>query len=142
MPENMQNPRHLVRTIEANGKPSTRQPLRSNTLLLGISIEKEALRIKLEQRVEAMVAAGLVDEVRNAAARYGWSAPALQAPAYKAFRPYIEQECTLAEAQAKFVQNDWLLAKRQRTWFKRNKDIHWICKTEEAVDLVTTFLNK
>lgn len=141
-PQNNRNPRHLIRAIETGGVEGVRSDLNPNTLLLGLTIDREVLREKITKRVDMMVDMGLIDELTKAIAIYGWNAPALNAPGYKAFRMYIEGQSTLGEAKALFIQNDMQLAKRQRTWFKRNKDIHWICKKEEAVDLITTLLNK
>ncbi|MGF7228538.1 MAG: tRNA (adenosine(37)-N6)-dimethylallyltransferase MiaA [Candidatus Saccharibacteria bacterium] len=141
MPHNLQNPRHLTRALETNGVTSSNKALRPNTLIMGLSIDREALRDKLTRRVDAMVAAGFVKEVRNLFEKYDPETIALQAPGYKAFREYIEGHCSLDETKASFVRNDWQLAKRQRTWFKRNKSIHWI-QPEESVAIVTTFLNK
>jgi tRNA dimethylallyltransferase len=142
LPENARNPRHLIRALETGGASMERHDLRPNTLVLGLTIDREALREKITKRVDLMVGQGFIEEVRAAANKYGWEAPALQSTGYKAFRRYIEKDLSLDEAKALFVRNDLQLAKRQRTWFKRNADIHWICKKEEAVDLMTTFLNK
>lgn len=142
LPANRQNPRHLIRSIETNGEVASRGQLRLNTLVIGLEIDREQLRTKVTMRVDMMVDEGLVEEVRRASDQYGWDIAALQAPAYKAFRPYLEGEITLDEAKQRFVQYDMQYAKRQKTWFKRNKDIVWISHPEQAVDLVTTFLNK
>lgn len=142
LPENSRNPRHLIRAIENNGQVSHNKGLRPNTLVLGLKIDREVLKQKLEKRVKAMVSNGFVVEVRRVSERYGWDAPALQAPGYRAFRRYLLGEQSLEEAEAQFVRNDSQLAKRQRTWFKRNKSIHWISNSTEAVELATTFLNK
>ena len=53
-----------------------------------------------------------------------------------------DKEINQIEAKRLFVSLDLNLAKRQRTWFKRNKSIQWVANREEAVELVTTFLNK
>lgn len=142
MPTNSRNPRHLMRALETGGMKASDTILRSNTLVIGLEIDREVLRQKLIARVDAMVAAGFIDEVRRLSAQHGWSAPGLNAPGYKAFRSYVEGNISLDEAKALFVQNDWKLAKRQRTWFKRNKSIHWVTDIQKAVELVTTFLNK
>lgn len=142
LPKDPQNPRHLVRAIETQGETSERAPLRPRTLLLGLQIEREQLLQRITHRVETMVEQGLVAELQSLAVRYGWEVPALQSTSYKAFRESIEGRLTLEEAERLCIRNDMQLAKRQRTWFKRNKDIQWICKKEEAVDLITTFLNK
>lgn len=142
MPENSRNARYLMRTLETAGVQGKRKPLRPNTLVLGLMIDGDELRQKLARRVDIMVEQGLVDEVRTMAEIYGWDAPGLQAPGYKAFHAYVDGEISLEEAKVLFAQNDSQLAKRQRTWFRRNPGIHWISKKEEAVDLITTFLNK
>jgi tRNA dimethylallyltransferase len=142
LPENGRNPRHLIRALETNGAAPARGSLRPNTVVIGLPAVRDVLRTKVTARVDAMVDAGFEDEARWLAKEYGWNAPGLQAPGYKAFRPYIEGEISLEEAKQLFVQNDMQYAKRQMTWFRRNADIHWISKMEEAVDLVTTIVNK
>lgn len=142
LPANARNPRHLIRALETNGETAVRGPLRPKTLVIGLQIDPEALRDKITRRVDAMVEAGLVEEVKRLAAQYGWDAPALQAPAYKAFRPYIEGRASLDEAKQQFVRYDWQYARRQKTWFRRNKDIVWVSGMEEIVALITSFLNK
>jgi len=142
LPSNQLNPRHLIRTLETKGQTGGRKRFRSNTLILGLQVEPDVLRQRVADRVEGMVADGLVYELKHLSEMYGWSNPALQTPAYKAFRPYLEGTISLDEAKQQFTQNDLQYAKRQKTWFKRNKVIQWISKTEDAVDLVATFLNK
>lgn len=142
LPENARNPRHLVRALETEGAAPMREPLSSYALIIGLDPGREVLREKITRRVDLMVEAGFIDEVRRLAKQYGWDAPGLQAPGYRAFRQFIEGEGSLEEAKQLFIQNDMQYAKRQKTWFKRNPDIHWISKTAEAVELVTTLLNK
>jgi tRNA dimethylallyltransferase len=136
-PKSKINPRHL----SDSGLNKDKQ-LRPSTIVVGLSIDNENLKKKLNERVGKMVEAGLVDEISFVAGKYGWDAPALSAPAYKAFKEYIENKISLEEAKAKFERNDFLLAKRQRTWFKRNKSIHWTNNRDEIVELVTTSMNK
>lgn len=141
LPVNAQNPRHLIRALETSGEAAARGPLRPRTLVVGLQIDPESLRDKIAQRIDGMVEAGLVEEIKRLVAQYGWDVPALQAPAYKAFRPYLEGRISLDEAKQQFARYDWQYARRQRTWFKRNKDIVWKNRTEEIVDLITSFLN-
>ena len=142
MPENRRNKRYLIRTIEREGVVGSKSELRPNTLVLGLQVDPDVVRQRVETRVSAMLAAGFVDEVRGLLARYDESAPGFRAPGYKAFIPYVRGEISLAEATARFVQNDTHLAKRQRTWFRRNHCIQWVSDRSKAVDLTTTFLNK
>lgn len=145
LPNNPQNPRHLVRSLETGGVMAAHKPLRVDTLILGLQIDREILNERIEKRVRQMVDQGFVEEVRQLGQRYGWDVAALQAPGYKAFRAYLAGEASLDEAIDQFVRNDRQLAKRQRTWFRRNNSVHWLNNRDnfaESVELITTFLNK
>lgn len=142
LPHNALNPRHLIRAIETGGRRGVRSELRPNTLVIGLAVDREELKRRILRRVDDMIAAGLIDEIDRAAREFGWNAPGLQTPGFKAFKSYLDGDLTMTEAKELFVREHLRLAKRQRTWFRRNQDIHWISKKEEAVDLITTFLNK
>lgn len=131
------NPRHLLSSGE-----DRKRGLRENTLIIGLSPQRDELKERVARRVDEMLTAELVEEVRALVKHYGWEAKAFQAPGYRAFTSYLKGELSLNEARELFIKNDLDLAKRQRTWFKRNNSIHWVNNSEEAVDLVTTFLNK
>jgi tRNA dimethylallyltransferase len=140
----MRNKRRVIRLIENEGVRPSRKPLRENTLILGVAIEREVLEAKDKARIEAMVDEGFVDEVRGLLAQYGPDIEPFRAPGYRAFIDYVSGAVTLDAAMLRFFQNDMQLAKKQRTWFKRNESIQWLNtedKTAEAVDLATTFLN-
>jgi tRNA dimethylallyltransferase len=139
------NKRRVIRLIENEGVLPSKQPLRDNTVLLGIERSPDQLRARIEARLDAMVAAGLVDEVRRLGELYGYDCEPMKAPAYRAFAEYIRGNITLDMAKQRSVLNDLKLAKKQRTWFKRNSSIHWVSdrsKISNIVDIVTTNLNK
>lgn len=142
MPANEQNPRHLVRALEANGSAGERRELRPNTLVLGLSLRREVLRERVERRADAMLAAGLESEARELAERYGWGSEAMKGIGYREWQAYFAGVQSLAETKTQIVNGTIALAKRQRTWFKRNSSIQWVNDRSKAVDLVTTFLNK
>ena len=52
---------------------------------------------------------------------------------------YLNNECTLDEAIEQNVYDDWHLAKRQLTWFKRNKNIKWYRKDEIEQEILSLF---
>lgn len=144
MPANRLNPRHLTRTLETGEALATKSPLRPDTLLLGLETDRETLNQRIALRVEAMFESGLLDEAQRLFSRYGPDVPALETPGYSALREYLEGRSSLAETKALFIRNDRLLAKRQRTWFKRNKSIHWLPqqgRQPAAAELITTLLN-
>lgn len=130
-----ENPRHL-RKSEA----PKQQTLRENTLVLGLQVERAKLEERIKNRVEAMVDEGFETEVKQLADKYGWDNQAMLAPGYKAFRDYLEGAITLEGAKAHFVRADMQLAKRQRTWFKRNKSIQWLDNADDAIKITTQFL--
>ena len=139
------NKRRVIRLIENKGALPSKRPLRDNTFVLGIERSDAELRARIVARIDAMVAAGLVDEVRRMGEQYGWECEPMKAPAYRAFATYIRGDITIDMAKQRSVQNDIKLAKKQRTWFKRNSSIHWISdrsKISNIVDIVTTSLNK
>jgi len=118
-----------------------RKSLRENTLLIGLDTEPEILKERISKRVDQMVRDGFIGEVREVESQYP-NSKALHAPGYKAFLEYLRGEKTLDEAKSLFIHKDMRLAKRQRTWFRRNKSIQWALNRGEIVELTTTFLNK
>ena len=142
LPPNGNNPRHLIRTLETAGEVGERTTLRPKTLVIGLAKPAADLESAIRTRVDRMVESGFVAEVEKLLGQYGSERSALRAPGYTEFREYLAGNLTLEQAKQQFVRAHRQYAKRQMTWFKRNKDIVWISKTEDAVDLVTTFLNK
>lgn len=136
------NKRRLIRLLETGGARPGKDELRPNTLILGLRIGREELNRRIEKRVDYMLADGLEDEVRVLSERYGWQCEALKGVGYAQWRGYFEGVQSLDETRAKIIKATRDLAKRQRTWFKRNNGIHWVEKQIEAVELVTTHLNK
>ncbi|MGC1176467.1 MAG: tRNA (adenosine(37)-N6)-dimethylallyltransferase MiaA [Candidatus Saccharimonadales bacterium] len=140
----IQNKRRLIRLIETNGVQPTRKELRTNTLVLGMKIDRFELESRITKRVDAMLVAGLEQEVRGLAEQYGWGCEAMKGVGYAQWWDYFSGTQTLAETRAAIIKDTLDLAKRQRTWFKRNKSIHWFStsvKRTDIVDFVTTFLD-
>ena len=142
------NKRRLIRLLETNGAEQQRQPLRKNTLILGLQTDRELLTERITQRVDTMLAAGLEQEVDALQTKYGWNCEALKGVGYSQWQPYFlgqKSAAELAVTQHRILKATLDLAKRQRTWFKRNKSIHWLStpvNLTAAVDLATTFLSK
>jgi tRNA dimethylallyltransferase len=116
--------------------------LRPSTFVIGLTVPRDVLQERLARRVDQMVRMGLIDEVRTLYEKYG-DIEALQAPGYKAFAAFVSGFIGLDEAKRQFVQGDLGLAKRQRTWFRRNPAIHWLSydiASQQAIPLVASFL--
>lgn len=139
----VRNKRRLIRLIESNGlRPNRDDRLRPNSLVIGMRVEREELRARIAKRVDAMLSAGLEEEVGKLAQLYGWNVEPMKGIGYREFYEYFNGSQTIDETKERIISSSLNLAKRQRTWFKRNKSIHWISKQDEAVELITTFLNK
>lgn len=137
------NKRRLIRLIETKGQRPIKNEYRKNTLILGINNDRTALVQRISQRVDNMIEAGLEAEVRSLVEHYGWECEALKGVGYSQWRDYFEDAATLDQTRQKIIKATLDLAKRQRTWFKRNKSIQWFTtpvKQTEIVDTVTTFL--
>lgn len=142
LPTNEVNQRHLIRQLETDGAAPHAAQLRSNTLILGLQLDPETRQEVIARRVDAMLDAGLEHEARRLGEQYGWQTPALQTIGYQEFAPYFAGNSTLADVRQQIIRHTLQYAKRQRSWFRRNKHIHYISSLDEAVALVTTFLNK
>ena len=122
-----------------------RQQLRQNTLVVGLQIEREQLKERVGRRVDQMIAAGLEAEVKTLSRDYGWDSEALKGIGYAQWQDYFLGTKNLAETRQLIIKSTLDLAKRQRTWFKRNKSIQWFMtpvKEAEVADVVTTFFDK
>lgn len=140
----LRNKRRVIRLIETGGELPERRPLRRNTLIIGTKPPRDELVERIGRRTDAMLAAGLEDEVSKLAQRYGWDCEAMKGVGYAQWRGYFEGSADLAETRQKIIKATLDLAKRQRTWFKRNKSIQWFStpvKWHNVVEVVTTFLN-
>ena len=140
----IRNKRRLIRLVETNGAKPTKQELRKRTLLLGLQVERHELKQRITDRTDAMLAAGLENEVRQLAELYGWDCEALKGIGYAQWQQYFLGSENKEQVRLKIIQATISLAKRQQTWFQRNKSIHWIntpVKWQEVVDLITTFMD-
>lgn len=136
----LRNKRRIIRAIESEGQKPSRSELRSNTLILGIKIPSEELPQRIEARVDAMLAAGLKQEVKELARHYGWETEGMKGIGYREWREYFEGTQTLEQTRERIIAATKNLAKRQRTWFKRNADIQWVDSSAAAMQLVAGFV--
>ena len=149
------NRRRIIRAFEVyklTGHSITEQNIRSREgekyiepLLIGITYrDREKLYERINRRVDIMLENGLEDEARAALSRS--SGGAVQAIGHKELAEYIKGECSLSEAAESLKRQTRRYAKRQLTWFKRDKRINWIYADEcpdpagEAEKLIKQFI--
>lgn len=131
LPENNKNKRYLIRAIEQNSAPlRSKKALNANTIIVGIATEKDELQQRIEYRAEHLFENGMVEEAMGLGKKYGWQSEAMTANIYRLTKRYLDKELSKAELKTAFVVSDWRLAKRQRTWLKRNSFIHWASLSE------------
>jgi len=139
------NKRRVIRLIEANGKIPTKSEIKPNVLLIGLKSVKDDLEANIQHRIDEMFNRGLADEVSQLANKYGWDCQALKGIGYHEWKLYFTGNQSLEQTKQRIVKDTLLLAKRQTTWFKRNKSIQWFTtpvKYSMIEDLITTYLNK
>lgn len=105
---------------------SDREKICTNYLLIGVRTEPEKLRSRLEKRVNKLFVQSLYDETQKLVEKYGWGSQAMKSNIYQFAWKYMQGELTLEEAKKLCFYDDWHLAKRQLTWFKRNDKIKWM----------------
>ena len=119
---------------------SDRTEAKGDYLLIGIKWETEALRVRLRKRIDQMFCPALYKETEALVKEYGWGSGAMKSNIYEYVWKYLSHELTLDEAKEQSFYRDWHLAKRQMTWFKRNKQIIWL-DLEEIYPYVLKYIH-
>ena len=137
------NPRRVIRALEVyyeTGETITAHNLRTQAippryqpLWLGLDFEERAeLYRRIDMRVDIMLEAGLIEEIRQLLSMgIPSDCTAMQAIGYKEFVGALSGFDTLENAADAVRQGSRRYAKRQLTWFRRNKDMHWLIRKHE-----------
>lgn len=136
------NKRRLIRLIETNGRKPALKPLRESTLVLGIEMSYEQQKKRIATRVQRMIEQGLEAEVKTLSEIYGWEVEPMRSIGYREWQEYFKGSKNIDEVKNEIILHTVQLAKKQRTWFKRNANIRWVNNYTQAVEYTTTFLNK
>ena len=119
LPDNYNNKRYVIRCIEQGG-------INNNIIVVGISTDRDNLRKRIKDRIEQFFDNNVVEEARILGKIYGWDNRAMSGNIYPILHKYIDNEINIEEAKVEIFYRDWHLAKRQMTWFRRNKNIEWL----------------
>ena len=130
--------KRIIRALEVcriTGKPfsefQTRNRERYRLAAVGLLAPRAELYRRIEERVDQMMRLGLVEEVRHLYAKgYDSSLNAMQALGYKQILRHLKGETTLEQAVAEIKKETRRYAKRQMTWFRKDKRIFWLDVTE------------
>ena len=143
-PESVQraqgNPRRIIRALEvyletgqtltAHNLATQAIPPRFSPLWIGLDDEdRQDLYRRIDLRVDLMLEQGLLEEIRSLLdSGIPESATAMQAIGYKEFIDALRGRISMEQAVSDLKQATRRYAKRQKTWFRRNRDIHWILR--------------
>ena len=128
----LKNPKRVIHALEIcymTGKSYTsfrtqstkKRPFR--IIKIGLTREREELYERINRRVDEMLDAGLLEEVK---AVYPYKElNSLNTVGYKELFKYLDGEWTLEFAIEKIKQNSRIYSRKQMTWFKRDNEIHW-----------------
>ena len=132
------NSKRLMRAIEVciqTGKPYSQQRLNKgkerpfNILKIGLDEPREILNQRINQRTDQMLADGWLKEAESLLPLRNFNA--LNTVGYKELFSYFDGDRTLEQAIEKIKTNTRRYAKRQMTWFRKDKDIHWFAPSKE-----------
>ncbi len=117
-------------TITEHNRKTQAIPPRYQPLWLGLDFqERSELYRRIDLRVDIMLRQGLMDEIRQLlSSGIPASATAMQAIGYKDFVSALNGEDSMENAAEMVKQGSRRYAKRQLTWFRRNKDMHWLIR--------------
>jgi len=102
-------------------------PVEYDFVKIGLKLDREKLYQRIDQRVEQMIKAGLINEVKGLKKKgYNLSLAPLRTFGYKEIFQYLEGEISQDEARERIKLNTRHYAKRQLTWFKKEEGIIWI----------------
>lgn len=146
--------KRITRVLElykATGKTKTEleKISRSNGVkydyrVFAIDMDREKLYDRINRRVDIMIEQGLIDEVRNVIDKYDKFPTAMQGLGYKEVVEYFDGKLTKQEMIDKIKQETRRYAKRQLTWFRKNKNIVWIDGLDDRnknIDLIISNVN-
>ena len=133
------NPRRLIRALEiviATGKPvphKTRTAL-YNTTYIGLNPGMEVLEAKIAKRLKTRFKQGMVSEIEQLHTQgISWKRLESFGLEYKYIALYVQGKLTKGEMEQQLFTAIRQYAKRQLTWWKRNKDIQWFSEAKDAL---------
>ena len=144
--------KRIVRVLEifkATGKTKTEQEILSRQKgvkydykVFGITMERGKLYSRINLRVDLMIEKGLEEEVRNLVNKYTKFPTAMQGLGYKEVVEYFDGNLTREEMIDKIKQESRRYAKRQLTWFRKNKETIWLDSTDDMQNNINIILGE
>lgn len=141
-PNNIRRVARAIEIYKVTGKTKTqldiesRKEVKYDYRLFGMEWDRETLYNRIDLRVDKMIEAGLIDEVRNVTEKFKISNTAVQGLGYKEVIEFLNGNISYEEMIEKLKLETRHYAKRQLTWFRRDKRIKWIKPDENATCVI------
>jgi tRNA dimethylallyltransferase len=144
------DPHNLPRVLRAlevyrhTGTPMSELELRAEPfeipwVMIGLTLPRRELYAAIDRRVDEMMQAGFLDEVKMLVEKgYGETPVLHRTLGYRELLSYIEGKTTLAKAVEMIKRNTRRFAKRQMTWFRNQPHIHWLQKGTDPFSLLSS----
>ena len=134
-----QNPRHLKRGSYGVSVAD----LNPSICLIGLQVEADELKRRIAKRTQKYFKKGLIIEIKTLLKSYSQETITKSGGiAYQVYMACINAELTQKQAQELIQTKEWQYARRQKTWFRRNKFIQWYETPDVAFTSVREILNK
>lgn len=144
--------KRIIRVLEIykqTGKTKTQQNIESRKrevpydyIMFAINMDREKLYERINKRVDIMLENGLIDEVRAVINKYDNIKTAMQGLGYKEVVQYFNSELTKEEMIDRIKMESRRYAKRQLTWFRKNKETIWIDGLKPLEENVNTIIKE
>lgn len=123
----------ILEIYHSTGKTKTQQEIESRKngpkydyIVYGLNMDRDKLYDRINKRVDIMIQDGLIEEVKNVASKYKEFPTAMQGLGYKEVLEYLNGDTTKEEMIEKIKMETRRYAKRQLTWFRKNKQTIWL----------------
>ena len=117
---------HTTGKTKTQMEAESRQEVKYDYKIFVLTPERDKLYERINLRVDLMMQAGLVDEVKQLLQKYNEFPTAMQGLGYKEVKEYLDGDITEEEMVEKIKQESRHYAKRQLTWFRQYKDATWL----------------
>jgi tRNA dimethylallyltransferase len=136
------NKHRLTRAIQRGGV-NREKGKELNNIYFVIDIEKQILQERIKKRIDNMFKEGLLEEnISLLKQGYTYNDKGMKTIGYIEFKEYFENKISLEDVKERIFKNTMGYVKRQRTWFKRNKNAVWINEPKEILYLASNFILK
>lgn len=145
----IQNPHRIIRALEIfdfTGNPYSsylkqKSAIRKfDVIIIGLTAERETVYQRINERVDQMIDAGLIEEAKALYAHRNKNA--LQTVGYRELFDFFDGKLSEEEAITEIKKNTRRFAKRQGTWFRKNEDIHWFDYKTDPLTIIAYIKKK